>query len=262
MSSDYLINYHKGEDIIRIKWYNALGNNLLQYAVGRLLAETWGAKLTFSNECDGVCTTNPADYLNLFGLTIDYIPPSPGCKELELKWGHTSLWKYYDKNLFAQNIPRIRSWFKPIRKYLKYDNDLIVHLRLGGDWEAFNRVIPFNRVEDVLATIKFRKLYIVTDVFDHTFITNFDKYSPVIVSKETRACAVAETFYESPAKITIKDFNLIRMFNKVLLCSAESTFGWWAAMLGDANEVYCIKRERTSMDNWFIQDAFRKIVIT
>ncbi len=262
MSPEYLKNKHNREDIIRIVWYNALGNNLLQYAVGRLLSETWGAKLTFCKEWEGVCTIDPLDYLKLLGLDLDYIHPTVDCKELEFKWGYPSLWRYYDKNLFTQNIPRIWTWFKPIRKYRKYDKDLIVHLRLGGDWEESNRIIPFEKVEKVLSTIEFQTLYIVTDVSNHSFLSNFDRYKPIIVSKESHLCKKGETFYEPVAKNTIKDFNFIRRFNKVLLCNAESTFGWWAAMLGDADEVYCVQREKIPLDNWFIRDIFRKIVIT
>lgn len=260
MSPGYLKNRHQGEDIIRVVWYNAIGNNLRQYAIGRLLSETWGVRLTFCKDVLGVCVTDPLDYLNLFGLGLDYISPTSGCKELRLDWVST-VRKYYSRELFKQNIPRIRSWFKPIKKDRRYDDDLIVHLRLGGDWEAFNRIIPFEKIEQVLSTIKFRKMYIVTDVFNHSFLTNFDQYKPRIVSKETRQCVRGETFYESPANVTVRDFNRIRKFNKVLLCSAESTFGWWAAMLGDADEVYCVQREKRPLDDWFIKEIFRKIVI-
>ena len=48
----------------------------------------------------------------------------------------------------------------------------------------------------------------------------FQKYNPIWINNED----------------SIQDFNIIRKFDKILITA--STFGWWAAFLSDASEIY------------------------
>jgi hypothetical protein len=172
-----------------------------------------------------------------------------------------------DYLLYKPHIKQIKSWFTPIKK--ENFEDLVIHWRAGNDiihMNALSNQPTEEEFENIFTKIKFRNLFIVSDCKKHNtwemkdvldlieiqrnrsikekhpkeqleslkllynpektleFINKrlpfFQKYNPIWINNED----------------SIQDFNIIRKFDKILITA--STFGWWAAFLSDASEIY------------------------
>ena len=167
-------------DCVNITWRNGFGNQLFQYALGRLIAQENNLQLTYSENLGRGCSLsfleNPKTYENY--------------------------------------IDEIKSWFEPIEKTNL--NDLVIHIRRGDNGDNINTSIEWYTY--VMDKINYNNVYIVTDEPNHKDIlfliekTNAKVFSEIdIINRGEDKNYVNEI---------IKDFNFIRSFDKILFSNS------------------------------------------
>ena len=171
-----------------------------------------------------------------------------------------------DYNLYRDHLERIKSWecFDPVDEV--NENDLVIHLRAGNRFLAKNANYTASAEElgKAIDSIEFDKLHVVTNLSKYDEWTLEDINNAINKLKTQGGDGESSKKYkeeypfltpEDALKYTnsfidlfgrydtiwssnsIKDdFNYLRKFRKILF--PRSTFSWWAASTGVANEVY------------------------
>lgn len=234
------------KDCIDILWRNGFGNQLFQYAYGRLTAEEQGCELVYSGKGRG-CTVDLLDYgfindpSDIIKKTIDHNP------KLVIDYNRRQAVELEAPQIYNEYLDKIRSFYPPVEK--TNTSSLVVHLRLGDNGP--NVYTPFNWYKKAIEDngIEFDKLYLVTDEPDSSDAKQFKAYynakifsTALVKTVDDRAKAIQET---------INDFNFIRTFDKILF--SNSTFAWWASVLSGANEVYFNKEWQPNHYNGMIK---------
>ena len=223
-----------------------VGNRVFQYVYARLWCEDNGYELSHT----GVPELEiPANEIKSKGLSI-YKPQ----RFLQ------------DYNLYRDHLERIKSWdcFQPVENV--NENDLVIHLRAGNRFLAknANHTASADELGKVIDSIEFDKLHVVTNLSKYDTWT-IDDINDAINKLKTQggdgepakkykeeypflepehALEYTNSFIDLFKKYdtmwfsnSIKeDFNYLRKFKKILF--PRSTFSWWAAASGVAEEVY------------------------
>jgi hypothetical protein len=221
--------------MIQVKYNGRLGNNMFQYALGRYLAENMGYTLSAdplpfarTNEIvSGQSYEEPLEILEKQTCDVPAILANPSKRKVVLD-GYFQHSQYY-----LHFMSKIRGWFtNPLETPKELanvnDSDLLIMVRLG---DYFNPLQPnslfaslthqFYEMSIEMASP--RRIYIVTDEPDHPYLTEFKRFSPVIL------------IWKHGDK-PILDLFSAQHFKKVAMSC--STFAWWAVMLSDATEIY------------------------
>jgi len=219
--------------MVEVLYRAGLGNNLFQYCFARIIAETLGFKLKakpipgFPNtktEVEGadhsscpvqIPLENERDLAKKQRVDLNSILRDRGKRKIVID-GCFQRYEYYKTHKEA-----IRNdWLamEAEKSNMLGQDDLLINARLC-DYFYYNSVLPSSYYRDVLKKVSFDRMFIVTDEPQSPYFKQFDKYKPTILHKDT-----------------LWDFNLIRSANKI--CIPQSTFGWWAAFLSDAEEIY------------------------
>ena len=220
---------------IVIEWSRGFGNNLFQYNYA-LNLNPEGDRIYSYHKNGWQCFNN---LVELGFLDEDKAPPIKKFSKSDtfIQWRAHGSRRFFEPSLF-KNSPK--KYFKEIQ--VSNYKDLILHLRLGDDWLRKKRILNPDNYITLIDSIDFEKLFIVTDVHDHPYLENFKKYNSIIVSNETRpANPKTGVWSYDNKKTTVSDFNLIRSFNKIIY-SPISTYGFWACLLSDAKEIYCLEK--------------------
>lgn len=214
--------------MVEVKYVGRLGNNLFQYCFGRILAESLGYKLKadpipgFPNTGAHVDGHDYSGYPTqiLIGQKVDLnsILKDGSKRKIVLNDGFFQRYEYYKpyKKLIKDDWLRINSASIECPK----PDDIVLHIR-RGEYVKFDIALPFSYYENCLKTVKHDRVYICTDDPTDPFIVLFKKYKAII--------------YHNGSDI-LKDFVFMKSFNKIILSAA--TFGWWAAFLSNAKEIY------------------------
>jgi len=214
--------------MIIVNYLGQLGNNLFQYAFGRILAEELNYKMFCKQIPDfpnAIPTTPGMVHMypekEIPGHIVD-VPSLTTERRLDQKLVLSGFFQRYE--YYKNHKEKIKEWFKLERKDIgQTENDIIMHIRLGDNVSTFADNNPFimppEYYEKALENTTFDKLYICTDSPDHDFVKKFSKYNPVITGQSA-----------------INDFKILGSFNKIIM--SQSTFSWWAAWLSDATEIY------------------------
>lgn len=228
--------------MVEVNYRGTLGNNMFQYAFGRILSEELG--FTFNPEhplhgeyvrpaigpTEGFINTltNPEglEYTTPIQLTCE-----PG--------GHVSdntfqsiLNDTSPRKIYVDGYPYRYNFYKPYKDKIRNwyhiteappmvlgQNDLVLTVRRGWNNYPTNDCLPFSYFETLLSQINFDRLIICTDSFEDPFFENFKSYNPIYANYPI-----------------FQQFNLIRSANKIVM--TESTYCWWAGFLSEAQEVY------------------------
>ncbi len=258
--------------VMQIRWMNGLANSLFQYAFARLVAERHGLALTYDRRpvAGQEHVLSPLDYgllhegreiahleppaerplenlLHLVGRT----PTAPILnaenepvygdyhKYLECPLGGSSWFLPYhhlfeDHRIYRAHLEAIRAWFPPLPCTNR--EDVCVHVRLGDFATVPGRVVPPGAYVEVLRSLSFRRLYLLTDdPTDEAYLAHFRRFDPILVSREVR-----RSFRDTNRRTTLADFNFMRGFDRIVI--GNSTFGWWGALLSQASQVYVYRR--------------------
>ena len=223
-----------------------VGNRVFQYVYARLFCEQNGYELSHS------------------GIPELEIPAN------ELEKPEINLYKpqrfLQDYNLYRDHLDTIKSWecFEKVDDV--NENDLVIHLRAGNRFLAKNANYTASAEElgKAIDSIEFDKLHIVTNLKKHDRWTIEDITNAIDYLKEHGGDGEPakkyreeypflhpeDAFYYTNSFIDLfdkydiiwasdsikNDFNYLRKFRKILF--PRSTFSWWAAATGVANEVY------------------------
>lgn len=258
--------------VLQIRWMNGLANSLFQYAFARIVAERHGLTLTYDRRpvAGQEHLLSPIDYgLLAEGRAIAHVEPPAGGpiqnllhlvgrtpsrlildpeneavygdyhKFLECPLGDSSWFLLYhhlfeDHRIYRPMLEAIRSWFTPVPRV--NTEDVCVHLRLGDFANVPGRVVPAGAYVELLRSLSFRRLYLVTDdPTDESYLASFRCFDPILVSTEKR-----RDFHDTNRATTLSDFNFLRGFDRIVV--GNSTFGWWAAVLSQASHVHVYRR--------------------
>jgi hypothetical protein len=245
--------------MITVFWQGRLGNQLFEYALGRILAENLGYCLRCS-PLEGFIVTQddvPGSFIGsqvtLTGQHIDlsFVNNNKGKLGFILN-GWFQRYEYYQP--FKE---KVRGWFNRDRKRGSVElnpRDILIHIRRPQEgWidtkvdylfkdgllriendevkcrpgmvpegqviKANQDLLPFEYYAEILDSQFFDRLFIVTDCPSDPFLSYFDRYHPQIISGEI-----------------LDDFNIVRSASRIVM--SMSTFSWWSAFLSDAECIY------------------------
>lgn len=242
---------------VAVSLIGRLGNNLFQYALGRIIAERHGIQL----DCSQIYPTGQslarADLGTADGATItelsSFFPNAPlhipgrrfesPVQSFELEgvdnWrGHLIDLDRILKDPTARHI-RIRGWFQRIEYYehskdkihewfvlaqlpIPYElnkRDVVVSIRRGTDFGLNNWTVPLDYYDEALSSLRpHGAVFVCGTGVDHAVRNRLAKYKPI--------------YYDASP---IEHFNFIMKFNRIIL--SNSTFAWWAAFLSSAEEI-------------------------
>jgi len=258
---------------VYINYTVGFGNNIFQYCMGRLLAETHGMALAHHNpdlEKIGIVDPPPPPSNS---LPIYMVDDTNYKKHL---FGNHPLCNFVikgyfeDYKIFKPHLNRIRSWFSEAE--ITNKSDVILHVRLQNrliQESHHKNHISADSFKSVLNKFEYDKLHIVTDAEKWKEYTvddieslqneiasgpNPPSNSPWVPTEQS--LEYANHLISSLSELNpvvhcngsgvlpnsgalrgdfIDDFNLLRSFNQVIIFN--STFSWWAATLSGAENV-------------------------
>ena len=216
---------------VNIIWKNGLGNQLFQYAYGRIKSEINQCDLTYSGTMNEWVGVNLFDY-GLLNETHKVKKYNNQNILLNIDYNKVQALDLENPHFYSEHINDIKSWFT--NQDDKNMDDLVVHLRLGDNgpnihtpFEWYKKAIEDNEIE-------FHKLFLITDGSDsedaRKFKSYYDAEIPSSVNVETNQD------WKKYLHETMFDFNFIRKFDKILF--SNSTFSWWASVLSDASHIW------------------------
>jgi Glycosyl transferase family 11 len=252
---------------VKVTLQGRLGNNLFQYALGRIIAESHGMELIceYPRSTQWIFMGQNQDIgpdATLIGLK-EYFPNAPLCipgrtidAPIEVfatgmhdGWtGHTidlqsvlanrsprqiQLAGFFQRfEYYAPYCDRIRSWFRPGSITLPLsvaDNDVLINIRRGFDYGYLGWGLSMSYYIHVLSGLRdLGRVYVCGTGIDDQVRRCLSKYKPIY-------------FSGTP----IEQFNFITRFNRIIL--SNSTFAWWAAFLSEAAEIYAPRAAHEAM---------------
>jgi hypothetical protein len=209
--------------MIEVKYVGGLGNNLFQYAIGRILAEELGYELKadpikgFPKTYKKIKGKNYSNYKKIIlegqKINIKKILNSKEKNYIILD-GYFQRYEYYEKH---KN--KIKNWFKFEKNFKKNKQDILLNIR-RGDFVQIGQALPKEYYEKALSKAKYEKIYITTDDSNDPFVKYFVKKYDAIITNNNY----------------LDDFRFISSFDKIIM--SQSTFCWWATFLSNAKEIY------------------------
>lgn len=209
-----------------------LGNQMCQYAIGRIIAEHKGYTLKLDETDDGWKNILPdffPNYKTITGKEVShnqiFIGTNLNHLDLEMLFQHDGmifLHGFWQKHyLYAPYRDRLKEWFSyDDSKHDRPDkNDLVIHMRLAKI-DEHKIVPPIETFIDIANTLSYDKCVVVTDVPDSPLLTPLLSLKNASIRSKTR----------------MEDFTFLKYARQLII--SQSSYGWWAAFLGDPEKVY------------------------
>lgn len=228
--------------MITINYIGQFGNCMFQYVFARLLVEhnlinlgTHGLLEIESTPILPVKEPNPKrgtititdkmwfDWRREFGSKIMVLDPD---------WDYMVSGYFQDAELFNKYSEQIKGFFK--LDYPRADKDqTIVMVRLGDFIHSCynSEIIHYKWYQEVLRQIPGQKVFTITS-------NNLSKSpsSKELESKYLKEILTPDDIILSPQSNMIAEFLEVMKYKRIV-CS-NSTWGWWAAFLSQAQEIY------------------------
>lgn len=216
--------------VVRLK--GDFGNQMCQYALGRIIAEQKGHSLILDESNDGWKNVLPDLFPNFKlpvgkRITSNQIMIGPNLQHLDLTFainhpGLLFLHGYWQKHYFyTPYVSQIREWFY-------YDDsshdkpgpdNLVIHCRLAKLNEHHIKP-PIHNFVDISKTIEYDKCIIVTDDPNSPLLKEFDGIKNMSIRSKSR----------------MEDFTFLRYAKQLII--SQSSYSWWASFLGNQQKVY------------------------
>ena len=212
--------------MVEVQYRDRLGNNMFQYALGRIIAEELGLAFQaeplsgFPNTAVFVGGTNhetPEQILgghriDLHGVLADHSPR----KIILNGW-------FQRHEYFTPYRNRMQSWLAidPVHHVPCNDAELVVHVR-RTDYVGLGWALPFSYYEEAIerALPPSGRVSIVTDDPSDSFFLRFRRWRP--------------TFFKGTPMQAMS-----YMSQAPRLIMSASTFSWWPSFLGNPEIVVC-----------------------
>ena len=243
---------------VEVHYIGHLGNNMFEYALGRILAETHGLALRCipANEQSGGFSSverasGIVDRLNLLAAVFNdarQMLPGKNVDAPQIRYviGEKQGWTGHGINLdellrnggsnrivlngFFQRTEYyhpyrglIRNWFKfkeNVTSVPLQPRDVIVHMRQSLDMFMFDRAIDLKYYETLLSGISLGgKVYVCGLGLSEEVRATLAPFKPIYVDLSA-----------------IETLKLLTQANRIVM--ANSTFSWWGAYLSEADEIY------------------------
>lgn len=241
--------------MIEVKYRGRMGNQLFQYCLARIIAESKGYELlckpisgfegTYENIC-GLSFTNNELYLSGQKINFENVLNSNKDQKIVLE-GCFCRYEY-----FKDYRDKIITWLRmepSLKGTVLGRNDVVIHVR-GGDYRKhvglknIFSIARFKNHEKILDNENYENIYVVTD----------DPELDVVIDLQKKYGANIES------SDAISDFKFIKSANNIIF--SNSTFGWWAAYLSDAKNIHVIcegffnENVKTNMDSLVDEDRY------
>jgi len=233
--------------MVHLQMNGFIADNLFQYVLARLTAESLGYALEVSHSrmqpetntpqllellshcadaplsLAGESYSEPVDYsvhidtegFDGYALDLDRICSNRTKRRLELRG-------------YFQNYAMLRPHKEKIRHWLNISpcdggrgvsaEDIVLHVR-RGDLIVFNMAMSMKFYTEILDKLLFKQLYVLGCGLDEELRQRLDPYNPIYVEG-------------TPAE----DFRFMLSFKRMIL--SNSGFAWWAGFLSAAEEIY------------------------
>lgn len=243
--------------MVNVELVGRLGNNLFQYALGRILAEELGLELTCGRQPQTVRTLLPGRSLDSgASATLEDLAERyphahlhvPGrhvttpleCHELAQgdERSHTvdlaamlanrtprqiRLRGWFQRyEYYAPYHARIRGWFQPVPLATAVtigDRDVLLNIRRGADYGLRGWTVPLSYYDEALDRLgDVGRIFICGTCLDQQVRDHFARRRPI---------------YHDGAPV--EQFAFMMRFRRLVL--ANSTFSWWAGWLSTAETI-------------------------
>ena len=211
-----------------------MGNQMFQYALGRIIAEAKGYKLEISDP-DNRGNLLFDQFKNAGGVDGKEVKENTMACAHDLQYldmnavmghnGHVLLHGYWQKYYYyTPHADKIRQWFAyDDSQFEKPEpDDVVIHMRLGDQLKPDKIGLP-ETVQvyiDLLNTIPHKRCILVSDDPSDLFL------APL------RALPNVEVKHGSQ----MADFTMIKCAKRVII--SQSTYAWWATFLGTPDQVW------------------------
>lgn len=242
---------------VKVRLIGRLGNNLFQYALGRILSQ----ELDLALDCLQVPMQVPSiggqvveigNAATLTGLS-EYFPNAPLCipgrcfeQPVEsFEMAGSTTWRgqtipldrvlqdgtprqirlcgWFQRYEYYSRFRRqILNWYQLKRMALPYtirNNDILINIRRGADYGISAWTLPLSYYECAIAScVNLGQVYVCGTCIDDNVKKRLAPYKPIYFDAEP-----------------IQHFNMMLQFDRIVL--SNSTFAWWCAFLSDASEI-------------------------
>lgn len=214
--------------MVTFNFGGGLGNRLFQYVFARMLSENTGLRLVTPCPEDNVLTATKHTRGTICkNDRVDINETIDTCNILERPWSnrHIHLCGYWQEHLYyLKSRNRILSYFNERATKDTDKDNLVMHVRLT-DYKTFGNkgsVLHPDYYHSCIKKEKYNRLFIVTDDDRDSYLDEFRKYRPIVVSNDEKS-----------------DFWFLTEFDRMII--GNSTFSWWAAFLSNAKKIYTPK---------------------
>ncbi len=219
-----------------------LGNRLYMYAAGRLLARKLGMTLQseplegFPRTRDIISgSTHAVAKIHLNGA--DPMPSWPIISNLPVPYEETIdiviEHGWVNSRYFINDRDLIKTWFGSEPLMQVDPDDVLVNVRLK-EFTPLGLTLDPIYYTSVLERMTFKKLYLMTDDPDNSYLDIFKKYNPIPI-----------TGYG------IEHFFKAISFKRIVM--SNSTFCWWFTFVSDAKEIYFPMINGNRCGSWCLQ---------
>ena len=235
--------------VIHVNYLGKAGNNLFQFSLGFILSHITGIPLrckaipSFRGTAGFRDDPAPTDALktNLVDPAVDLhrcVRHIEDGGDLVVQ-GYHQLYEIY-RPYKALLRPLLGQIDAPPSRTRVCEDDLVAHVRLGDYFSAENRTrfdYGLSEYAEIIGARKFARLVVVTDSPGHPFIDHLRRrFNAELTSGDK-----------------MDDFQLMMHAKRLII--TPSTFSWWAAWLGEANEIFLpvergIWKKANGIDLW------------
>jgi hypothetical protein len=214
--------------MIYVKYRGRLGNNLFQWAFGRILSKLSGVPML-------------ATPLELFPITQSNFTKYPDKIRFVMpeKCTYVSIQEWIDKarkdDVLVRGWPHNTDYFAPHRQWLKSElvpasgsysktstDDITIHVRWGDYFGRYKDryAYPMKSFCYLLTKLNYDRCLIVTDTPNNVLVEALIKgHRGILASKNIE-----------------HDYRTLYYANRLIM--SPSTFSWWSAWTGKASEIY------------------------
>jgi hypothetical protein len=210
---------------VRVEFDGRLGNNLFQYAAGRIIAEQKGHAFHSPALPD---FPDAVSYLpGKMETCCPYYTRSYGFQRLDIDKvirhrGQVIVNAYHQRwEIYKDAQTAIRGWFEqPLDPTTApHPDDLVIHARLGDYLFIDRNYLGFGYYWSLIERGGFRQVWLVTDTPHHPDVQQ-----------------LAAMGVNIRCKSPLEDFLFLRQARQLAI--SQSSFSWWAAFLGQPAKLY------------------------